>query len=955
MMHSYPARSEVAEGEEMKCPFCNTDHTSFTALVLHLGKAYNITKGDLKGHWVHTEYLKERRPAKLGQEEAEWVGLCYSEPGIPDETRFTCLGCDKVWLKTSCAGHMASSLHGVPKAVTKTWACVKDGNTISWAQKKRKKDADFAEEAYLESHLLFTRAVLGSQGKPQAAKGSSQPDNEKQEPLVEGSDVEEEEVEAEEVGGVDEDEVEEGGTFWRRGFVQVDARGNLQTPLVFKASLPEGGVEWDQTLSKKTPPWRQQATSCSSSSADWPLHSRPQPGPVGDVPRQPALESVALETLALVKQQLHLGWKEKLPVVRVRASASSVALPLAKGSGEVKRSGPWPKELHVANLPLAEFEKYLYSKKVDRLKEDQVKDHKRALNRFFGLVEYKSPDSSVAGDVWASVESDDVACDPGFLVGFCLSTTAYDDFEKLKLLGEEYNWSLKMVEALLAFCKWHVWKLDDMEVHSTGTGPWVKFKATIDRLATTLEDRFLKRLRVAGNKKILAKQQEDLKRIRALPSIADFRKAVEAGYLDLLAIHKKFVGTGAAEPTFLPRNVQGLANSCLVGAMWLDGFGGRKMEWEIMKGEDVDKMFSEGKDFLICPHHKTSSTYGSLAKWLSPGVRAAFELYRQLPRRPGVDTFLVPASEATTKVDVPKAFATFCSQRFPSSTSKPTVNLMRKFFHKTLMEITKDEKALKEFMKLVDPHSVPTMDRHYILREPEDDVALAKLLVKQVLGATATFPTHCPKGHSYKSLAAAFDSAEKDPEAQEEAGADDEPLEWWPMARCFGISEPLPAITDDLASGSLGPVPLPGPPRAEKRSAEVEPAQEEENCPGASEPSASSNQDYLGGGAHSTRGNEGMPPNPAEEVKPPPAKRGRQSQLLASEKEYVETLQKDVFGLIQVAPNSFLEEWHRNGVAAGVLRPEVTQEQLRHVCTYWHKKATKAKKAEEAKEAESEK
>ena len=109
----------------------------------------------------------------------------------------------------------------------------------------------------------------------------------------------------------------------------------------------------------------------------------------------------------------------------------------------------------MANLPLAEFEKYLYSKKVDRLKEDQVKDHKRALNRFFGLVEYKSPDSNVAGGVWASVESDDVACDPCFLVGFCLSTTAYDDFEKLKLLGEEYNWSFKMVEALLAFCKKH--------------------------------------------------------------------------------------------------------------------------------------------------------------------------------------------------------------------------------------------------------------------------------------------------------------------------------------------------------------------------------------------------------------------------------------------------------------------------------------------------------------------
>ena len=144
------------------------------------------------------------------------------------------------------------------------------------------------------------------------------------------------------------------------------------------------------------------------------------------------------------------------------------------------------------------------------------------------------------------------------------------------------------------------------------------------------------------------------------------------------------------EQALLPRDVQGLATSCLVGAIWLDGFGGRKMEWETMKGEEVDKMLSEGKDFLVCPEHKTSHTYGSLAKWLSPGVRAAVELYRQLPRRPEVDTFLVPASATTAKVDVPKAFATFCAQRFPGFDSKPTVNLMRKFFHKSLMEITKD-------------------------------------------------------------------------------------------------------------------------------------------------------------------------------------------------------------------------------------------------------------------------
>ena len=66
-----------------------------------------------------------------------------------------------------------------------------------------------------------------------------------------------------------------------------------------------------------------------------------------------------------------------------------------------------------------------------------------------------------------------------------------------------------------------------------------------NRFMTTLENELLKRLRFAGHKKVQAKQKEDLKRIRNLPSISDFRKAVEAGYLDLMVIHSKFANPGS--------------------------------------------------------------------------------------------------------------------------------------------------------------------------------------------------------------------------------------------------------------------------------------------------------------------------------------------------------------------------------------------------------------------------
>ena len=111
----------------------------------------------------------------------------------------------------------------------------------------------------------------------------------------------------------------------------------------------------------------------------------------------------------------------------------------------------------------------------------------------------------------------------------------------------------------------------------------------------------------------------------------------------------------------LPKNVQGLANACLVGSLWLDMLRGRKSEFQSIKGRDVDDMLSQGTDYLVCPDHKNSKTYGSMAKWLTPGARRAVELYRQVPRRPEVQTFLVPAMESISRVDISSAFPTFCS------------------------------------------------------------------------------------------------------------------------------------------------------------------------------------------------------------------------------------------------------------------------------------------------------
>eukprot|EP00971_Amphidinium_carterae_P019346 380864-Amphidinium_carterae.1 len=71
----------------------------------------------------------------------------------------------------------------------------------------------------------------------------------------------------------------------------------------------------------------------------------------------------------------------------------------------------------------------------------------------------------------------------------------------------------------------------------------------------------------------------------------------------------------------------------------------------------------------------------------------------------------------------------------------PTVNLLRKMFHTSLMKLTADHQKLKELMMRLDGNSPATQQRHYCLRDPEDDVQLAQVLVHTVLGEPCTYPS----------------------------------------------------------------------------------------------------------------------------------------------------------------------------------------------------------------------
>ena len=73
---------------------------------------------------------------------------------------------------------------------------------------------------------------------------------------------------------------------------------------------------------------------------------------------------------------------------------------------------------------------------------------------------------------------------------------------------------------------------------------------------------------------------------------------------------------------------------------------------------------------------------------------------------------------------------------------KPTVNLLRKWFHTHVILMTASHASLLEVMQLVGGHTAAVGLKRYVLRDHKDDAKLAEILVMAVLGPTVPWPAH---------------------------------------------------------------------------------------------------------------------------------------------------------------------------------------------------------------------
>ncbi len=108
-------------------------------------------------------------------------------------------------------------------------------------------------------------------------------------------------------------------------------------------------------------------------------------------------------------------------------------------------------------------------------------------------------------------------------------------------------------------------------------------------------------------------------------------------------------------------------------------------------------------------------------------------------------------------------------------------------------------------MGILDGHGAHTIDKHYALRRPKDDVVLAKCLVESVLGQIATWPNEKNEAHC-NHIIDGFGAQHAD--ELDEYGAsgasmceaddgDETELYYWPMGPYFGINHHVPELGDE--------------------------------------------------------------------------------------------------------------------------------------------------------------
>ena len=456
------------------------------------------------------------------------------------------------------------------------------------------------------------------------------------------------------------------------------------------------------------------------------------------------------------------NWRDRVPTVAIKRSYVEWEAPRAKREGVGRAT--WPTRLRHDAVQLDDFQRYL---------ADQYKGTVNAkvivlgASRALGMLDFDSD-----GDV-------DIT-DVKILVGFYISKQ-YTELVDIPLLHPKFHWTHRILEGFACYAAFWIWRLKNMIIQGE-QGPLQKYIDCLECVIANMKSGHSRRCKEYKEFGYQETAREDAEIIRNFPSIKDIvQPSVRRAYCILKRIATEYAGGDV-----LPPRERALANATLIGAWHYDTFMGRKWEIEHALLTDIDKMLNDGYEYLLCRQHKTHKTYGEIIKYITPGLREAIIAYRSLPRPDGFEFFLVPMGSTATNVSIPTSLKTFNKKFMPSAKVSPSTNQIRKLFHRELKQQTKNEERVKEFMTILDAHGRTTIDKHYLIKTPEDDLAIAKVLVNSILGTTVSWP-YDDDGDEVVDEIMTSEHTDTDACDDDDEDDDDEPLEYWPFGGLFGV------------------------------------------------------------------------------------------------------------------------------------------------------------------------
>jgi len=247
--------------------------------------------------------------------------------------------------------------------------------------------------------------------------------------------------------------------------------------------------------------------------------------------------------------------------------------------------------------------------------------------------------------------------------------------------------------------------------------------------------------------------------------------------------------------------------------------------------------------FISCQEHNAEQIYGEVIKYVTPGLKLALMAYRELGHPDGFEYFFVPATSTKSKGENDGAEGTVsaaqCLRMFNRSFLEPmgvdvspTTEQIRKVFHDRLAQLTIEEEKTRTFMKILDKHAGETNKKHYHIFAEENACALAKELVKRIIGVRTG---RWPKDTQELDLAGkvlelqAILEEDEDPEYGMDYDPDEEAGAGWNFGHpvgCFSTATPLAAAPCSAAVPIEDVSPSPGdahPPLSASSTAPITP------------------------------------------------------------------------------------------------------------------------------------